>query len=316
MAKKLKPKINTTFGGLIDKTSYRQILIYIISVIILFALIYIMLDKFFHGHGTNKVNANILDYLYFSVVTFATLGYGDIVPVGLSKLLVIIEVLSGMFLAAIFIGKISSERQSTKLTLIYSSINHQRILELIVDINLIESEMNTLYAAHDNQNLLAKSKDIYDLVSIIRKYLTVQSLEGELASFGNSSTLRRLYIALAKLQKSISIINKTFGIPENIITIQKRTITSIGEIGKNMKQFHTDEEKTISNLNELVLETERSAKMEGIKGTYRTEVTKELLENINSYKNRFPDLLANYDKITEKTGITKKLLVRCIEKIN
>lgn len=316
MAKKLKPKINTTFGGIVDKTTYRQILIYIIGVIILFAFLYFMLDTFFKGNGTNKENATILDYLYFSVVTFATLGYGDILPEGLSKFLVIIEVLSGMFLAAIFIGKISSERQSTKLTLIYSSINHQRILELIEDINLAENEMNILYAAHDHKNLLTKAKDIYDLVSVIRKYLTLQSLEGELASYGNSSTLRRLYIALAKIQKSISIINKTYGIPENIIIIQKRTIISVGEIGKNMKQFHTDEEKLISNLNELVLETERYAKTEGTKDIYRTEVTKELIETISSYKNLYPDLLANYDRIAEETGITKNLLGRCIEKTN
>lgn len=314
MAKKLKPKINTTFGGLIDKTSYKQILIYIISTIIFFALMYFVLDTFSERNGTNKDSLSILDYLYFSVVTFATLGYGDITPEGFSKLLVIIEVLSGMFLAAIFIGKISSERQSTKLTLIYSSINHQRILGLIEDISLAEIEMNTLYAAHDNKNLLAKSKDIYDLVSVIRKYLTLQSLEGELASYGNSSTLRRLYIALAKLQKSISIINRTFGIHENIITIQKRTIISIGEIGNNMKQFHSDEAKIISNLNELVLETDRSMKAE--ETVYRTEVTKELIEIINAYKVRFPELISNYDTIAEETGITKKLLGRCIEKTN
>lgn len=315
MSSILKPKKNTTFGGLIDKTSYKKILFCIIIIILLFAFMYFTLDIFYKDHGTNKENLTLLDYLYFSVVTFATLGYGDILPIGFSKILVIIEVLSGMFFVAIFIGKISSERQSTKLTLIYSSINHQRILGLIEDISCIENEMMTLYLAHDNKNILIKSKDIYDLVSVIRKYLILHSLEGELAAYGNSSTLRRLYIALAKLQKSISIINKTFGIPENVITIQKRTIISIGEIGKTMKQFHIGEEKIISNLNELVLEMDRYFKTEATKEyIYRTEVTKELLDIINIYKNIFPDvdLLNNYDEINRETGITKKLLTKCI----
>ena len=41
--------------------------------------------------------------LYYSVVTFTTLGYGDITPVGLSRLVAAIEAFSGSFTIALFV---------------------------------------------------------------------------------------------------------------------------------------------------------------------------------------------------------------------
>ncbi|UCC94644.1 MAG: hypothetical protein JSW40_07480 [Candidatus Omnitrophota bacterium] len=41
--------------------------------------------------------------LYFSVITFTTVGYGDIVPVGFSKLVAAIESFSGLFIIPLFI---------------------------------------------------------------------------------------------------------------------------------------------------------------------------------------------------------------------
>ena len=41
--------------------------------------------------------------LYFSIVTFTSLGYGDIRPVGVAKLLAGLEAVSGLFLTSLFI---------------------------------------------------------------------------------------------------------------------------------------------------------------------------------------------------------------------
>lgn len=51
-----------------------------------------------------KENALIyLDSIYFSIVTFTTLGYGDITPTGLSRLFAAIEALMGSFTLALFV---------------------------------------------------------------------------------------------------------------------------------------------------------------------------------------------------------------------
>jgi len=54
----------------------------------------------------NSLNENIYDFLnsfYFSVVTFTTLGYGDVLPIGISKLFAGIEALLGGFILALFV---------------------------------------------------------------------------------------------------------------------------------------------------------------------------------------------------------------------
>ncbi|MBE8722700.1 potassium channel family protein [Sphingobacterium pedocola] len=312
--KKLKPKINTTIGGLVDKLSYWSILLLIFLTIFLYAILYFFLDTYFEGHGINSPLPNFTDCLYFSAVTFTTLGYGDLLPEGFSKLLSIIEVCTGMLLAAIFIGKISSERQSSKLALIYASMNHQKILELINDVNNAVEETTRWYNAHDNKRLLDTSKNLYDLVSVIRKYLTVQSLEGELAKQGNDSTLKRLYVSLEKTQKQSYIIIKTSGINQNIITTHIRIVNSVARIGNSMKQFYNQNDKVTNILDELIREQRRcttSIQKQNI--VYRTEITDDLIDNINKCKGETFDPKKDFERIANEIGISKRLLRKCIK---
>jgi len=45
----------------------------------------------------------LLDSLYFSVITFTTVGYGDMVPIGLTKMIAGLEAFTGIFMIPIFI---------------------------------------------------------------------------------------------------------------------------------------------------------------------------------------------------------------------
>lgn len=55
--------------------------------------------------GGGLINSRLARMLYFSVVTIATLGYGDIVPLSaLARLLVAVEAVWGIFVAGLFIN--------------------------------------------------------------------------------------------------------------------------------------------------------------------------------------------------------------------
>jgi len=50
---------------------------------------------------------DLFDSLYFSVVTFTTLGYGDITVSGLLRIVVICEAFCGIFIMPLFIVALS-----------------------------------------------------------------------------------------------------------------------------------------------------------------------------------------------------------------
>ena len=50
---------------------------------------------------------NFFEALYFSVVTFSTVGYGDMIAVGANKVVVMFEAMCGMFVMSIFIVGLS-----------------------------------------------------------------------------------------------------------------------------------------------------------------------------------------------------------------
>ncbi|MBN3040270.1 MAG: hypothetical protein JW867_04010 [Candidatus Omnitrophica bacterium] len=75
-------------------------------------LLIILLFSFFymscHLSDSQKVfSPDFFDSLYFSVVTFTTVGYGDFVPVGIAKIGSTLESLAGLFIIPLFVISLS-----------------------------------------------------------------------------------------------------------------------------------------------------------------------------------------------------------------
>lgn len=65
---------------------------------------------------------NMLDALYFSIVTISSLGYGDIRPVGITRLVVGTEVVVGLAFFGLLVAKISSVKQDYILRRMYADL--------------------------------------------------------------------------------------------------------------------------------------------------------------------------------------------------
>jgi len=74
----------------------RPVISWIFLVFFIFPLLY-----FIFG-GITKVSSP-LDYLYFSIVTATTLGYGDLQPIGWCRLIASTEAIFGTFMWAVFL---------------------------------------------------------------------------------------------------------------------------------------------------------------------------------------------------------------------
>ncbi|MGR6871048.1 ion channel [Pseudomonas sp. HK3] len=106
---RLVSKAVDTFCGYGEKPA--RVIMFSLVIIVLFALAYWVLGIADGGNGIGlqadlSIEQNLMNLgtsLYFSVVTFTTLGYGDLVPIGFSRLLAAMEAFTGSFTLALFV---------------------------------------------------------------------------------------------------------------------------------------------------------------------------------------------------------------------
>ncbi|NRG47899.1 potassium channel family protein [Bacillus sp. CRN 9] len=115
----LTPK--RTKGRWVSLDNFLYLICLYATILIGFGLIYIILDL--NGHivlidETSYAGINFLDRLatgfYFSAVTLFSLGYGDIIPVGLGRMIAIVEALIGYVIPTAFVARVVFNIDSNK----------------------------------------------------------------------------------------------------------------------------------------------------------------------------------------------------------
>lgn len=108
------------FTERLDLISYRAIFALWMACVSAFAFIFYTLCRFpQHGLITTIGGHTVSDFftaLYFSIITATSTGYGDIVPIGASRIFASCESVLAFFLFAIFVSKLLSRRQDIALT--------------------------------------------------------------------------------------------------------------------------------------------------------------------------------------------------------
>ena len=109
-----------------------------VGTVIVFGVAYSILTPLNHGLGSDftlsspdgtpsSIFATIPTGIYFSVVTMSSLGYGDIYPLGFSKILVIMEVVIGLFLIGMIIARLTSRRLMHFVSRVFISTTQQQL---------------------------------------------------------------------------------------------------------------------------------------------------------------------------------------------
>ena len=79
--------------------------------------------------------------IYFSAVTATSVGYGDIVPTGVARLLAIAESMAGLVLFGILISKFVSRRQEALISEIHRIAFEDRLGRLRTNLHLVRTEL-------------------------------------------------------------------------------------------------------------------------------------------------------------------------------
>lgn len=109
--------INYYFRMFSEKGKHRQeyfisVLFVLLLIVTMFALVYDepMNDgRSYFVQGGVKGDISFPDALYFSATTVTTLGYGDILPYGVYRLFVVVEVMTGMIYIASMVYVLTRE---------------------------------------------------------------------------------------------------------------------------------------------------------------------------------------------------------------
>lgn len=192
-----KPHLGSTLGRFAEECSYIDMFLMAFFSIIASST-YFVLAADNEGIGTNT---KFLDALYFSFVTFTTVGYGDILPQGYGRIVSAILISAGLLFTALIIGKFASERQQTLLLLLHTSDCQRRIDTFSYQIQEYCSKFESASNAWKITEVREISKDICTLFEACSNYITFHANQSLLTNFGNGTALISLYKNIEHLQK-------------------------------------------------------------------------------------------------------------------
>ena len=106
------------------------------------------------GHGLRTAQGpvprnalGLLTSIYFSFVTATSVGYGDVVPVGLTRLLAILEAVTAMLLFGAVVSKFVSGRQERLVAEIHRLTFEERIERVQANLHAVISDLSLLIEA-------------------------------------------------------------------------------------------------------------------------------------------------------------------------
>lgn len=250
----------------IDKLTFFRIFLVWVCMVIGFGLIY-----YFFSNGTsffvNSVDQTrvqkITDLIYFSFVTATTTGFGDIIPIGVFKLVSILEVIFGLLMLALVTSKLVSIKQNMILSELYELSFNEKINRLRSSLLLFRQNISRIITkVEDNTIKKREVAEIYMYISSFDDVLNEMILffgKGGEFSFTKDIDSVNAELIIMSILNSFEKINELIASfnEKNIdwkrditISLMDRTIHSSESIFERFVALNKLSAKSISELSE------------------------------------------------------------------
>ena len=137
----------TALLDLVDRLSTAQVFAIWLAVILVCGAAYWLTDLS-SGSGLAEAGARVrtnlsglLTAIYFSFVTATSVGYGDVLPVGATRILAMTEAVAGLLIFGLLIAKFVSYRQEILVREIHGVTLEERLDRVQANLHLVVSEL-------------------------------------------------------------------------------------------------------------------------------------------------------------------------------
>ncbi len=227
-------------------------------VVGIFGILYTLLTPIGHGIGRGLQPITDITFgtgIYFSIVTISSLGYGDMHPVGFSKVLVCIEVLMGLALIGILIAKVSSRRLSYHVSRLFSSDAQKRLEAIAAEFEKSQDNLSKIMpnleayqstpgsALSSSEEINAFIASFREIVSDIRSgcirlhgYLSGELAQGNYFGVAPASAIERVAKAIDGIFFPLGQLVISLSPQAKIEILNQRTRQGISEAIDNQKK--------------------------------------------------------------------------------
>ena len=238
-----KASLTSPFGRFVERASYIDLAVAGAGVLLL-ATAYFRWGP--SDHTLKATEPDLLEAAYFSFVTFTSLGYGDLSPIGFGRFVAVLVVLFGLVFIALLVGKFASERQQAVLLLLHTSDCQRRLNDFTSEVDRFSGDLEEAAGAVKTAEAQSAAKSLSTRVEAASNYLVFNANQARLMAFGNESSLVALYTALAKVQRLCIDVHKT---EKSDLLLSRRTQALANRcegLVKLMQLFHESAEQQTS----------------------------------------------------------------------
>lgn len=224
----------------VDRLSVGWLILIACGSLLFFATVYSILERFNEGPVAVPTGTPISfpNAVYFSVVTFTSLGYGDIVPVGVSKAVACGEVAIGLAFFGIFIAKLSSTKQNYHLAQLYARDAQERLNEYAAILETHRKSCQDVLAVVKKGDQPPHSVyripiEVYRTVQRMQAYISFEVSNGDFFFETPIGASARLLTRSARLARDLSALAcfPTSLHSQKQRRMARRVIANLGEIG-------------------------------------------------------------------------------------
>ena len=253
------------FSSWLDKFSFWNILLIWVIVIAVFGIIYYFFSNsqmYLLNVSTQQPINSLMDTVYFSFVTATTTGFGDILPVGIFKIMAMFEVIGVLLLLALVTSKLVSIKQDAILGELYDISINDRINRLRSFLLLFRQNLSRIMTKIEENTLRKREvSELYIYISaledVLAQTLSMISRNGKTNGFTKSIDavnteliMNSIFSSFEKLNELICLLNESKIEWKRDVTLNliNKCLNEDDILVKNLESAHYLNEKILAEL--------------------------------------------------------------------